>query len=141
MHPHDTCAHVLGSGSALEEGVTYSQVSAGHYHTVLLRSDGRAVACGRNDEGQCNIPGLRTWRETLTLSQATARKYVPQAFRVGIRVTTEAQVRLNQKSAPMPLEADLLALLDANDVGQVGRTHICALMRIGAVPSNVKKEG
>ena len=27
-------------------------------HTVLLRSDGVAVACGRNHHGQCNIPPL-----------------------------------------------------------------------------------
>ncbi|CAK0832031.1 unnamed protein product [Prorocentrum cordatum] len=27
-------------------------------HTVLLRSDGTAVACGRNDNGQCDIPAL-----------------------------------------------------------------------------------
>merc|ERR1712007_279754 len=27
-------------------------------HTVLLRSDGTAVACGNNDWGQCNIPEL-----------------------------------------------------------------------------------
>lgn len=27
-------------------------------HTVLLRSDGLAVACGRNDFGQCDIPPL-----------------------------------------------------------------------------------
>ena len=33
-------------------------MSAGPCHSVLLRSDGIAVACGRNDEGQCNIPPL-----------------------------------------------------------------------------------
>ena len=27
-------------------------------HSVLLRSDGAAVACGDNCLGQCNIPGL-----------------------------------------------------------------------------------
>ena len=30
---------------SLDEGVSYCQVSAGVYHTVLLRSDGHAVAC------------------------------------------------------------------------------------------------
>ena len=43
---------------ALPEGVVYTQVSAGRSHAVFLRSDGRAVACGRNDQGQCNIPAL-----------------------------------------------------------------------------------
>ena len=35
-----------------------TMASAGWQHTVLLRSDGRAVACGRNSDGQCNIPPL-----------------------------------------------------------------------------------
>ena len=29
-----------------------------HYHTVLLRSDGRSVACGDNEYDQCKIPPL-----------------------------------------------------------------------------------
>ena len=33
-------------------------VSAGRCHTVLLQSDGTAVACGSNAFGQCNIPPL-----------------------------------------------------------------------------------
>ncbi|CAL1152393.1 unnamed protein product [Cladocopium goreaui] len=33
-------------------------VSAGEYHTVLLRSDGCAVACGSNVDGQTRIPAL-----------------------------------------------------------------------------------
>ena len=32
--------------------------SAGGEHSVLLRSDGSAVACGLNDRGQCDIPPL-----------------------------------------------------------------------------------
>eukprot|EP00438_Fugacium_kawagutii_P033990 Skav211205 [mRNA] locus=scaffold934:24465:25352:- [translate_table: standard] len=45
----------------LDDGVTYTQVSAGGgfcSHTVLLRSDGCAVACGNDDDGQCQIPPL-----------------------------------------------------------------------------------
>ena len=34
----------------------YTQVFAGNAHSVLLRSDGSAVACGSNSTGQCNIP-------------------------------------------------------------------------------------
>lgn len=42
----------------LDEGVTYTQASAGMCHTVLLISDGSAVGCGRNDFGQHDIPPL-----------------------------------------------------------------------------------
>ena len=43
----------------LEEGVTYTQVSTGGRHlVVLLRSDGRAVACGHDATGQLHIPPL-----------------------------------------------------------------------------------
>ena len=38
--------------------MSYTQVSAGGDHTVLLRSDGTALACGNNEDGQCNIPPL-----------------------------------------------------------------------------------
>merc|ERR1739848_330229 len=38
--------------------MTYSQVSAGGSHTVLMRSDGCPVACGYNPDGRCNIPAL-----------------------------------------------------------------------------------
>ena len=34
-------------------------VSAGGQHTVLLQSDGQAVACGCNDHGQCDLPPLK----------------------------------------------------------------------------------
>eukprot|EP00438_Fugacium_kawagutii_P018618 Skav221477 [mRNA] locus=scaffold2365:24844:25497:- [translate_table: standard] len=42
----------------LEEGLSYTQVSAGDSHTVLLRSDGSVVACGDNGCGQGNVPFL-----------------------------------------------------------------------------------
>ena len=35
-----------------------SAMAAGSAHTVLLRSDGCAVACGLNHDGQCNFPTL-----------------------------------------------------------------------------------
>eukprot|EP00438_Fugacium_kawagutii_P015350 Skav202568 [mRNA] locus=scaffold2177:308492:311249:- [translate_table: standard] len=37
---------------------SFAMVSAGHYHSVLLRSDGSAVACGAKESGQCDIPPL-----------------------------------------------------------------------------------
>eukprot|EP00435_Cladocopium_sp_Y103_P075660 s9_g62.t1 len=39
-------------------GLSYTGVSAGRIHTVLLRSNGSVVACGANSRGQCNIPPL-----------------------------------------------------------------------------------
>lgn len=62
-----------------EQGVTYTQVSAGIFHSVLLRSDGTAIARGDNRLGQCSLPSLRTWAETLTFSQAKTRWYVLDA--------------------------------------------------------------
>ena len=53
----------------LDEGISYSQVSAGTSHTVLLRSDGQAVACGQNSDGRCSIPPLD---EGLSYSQVSA---------------------------------------------------------------------
>ena len=46
----------------------YIQVSAGSCHTVLLRSDGIAVACGVNDNGQCNIPPLEQGMSYIQIS-------------------------------------------------------------------------
>ncbi|CAK0816528.1 unnamed protein product, partial [Prorocentrum cordatum] len=43
---------------ALDGGLSYTQVAAGGAHTVLLRSDGTAVAFGSNDRGQCAVPAL-----------------------------------------------------------------------------------
>ncbi|CAL1150726.1 unnamed protein product [Cladocopium goreaui] len=35
--------------------MSYTQVFAGRDHTVLVRSDGSAVTCGTNEDGQCDI--------------------------------------------------------------------------------------
>jgi len=32
------------------------KIAAGVAHTVVLRSDGKVVAWGRNEDGQCNVP-------------------------------------------------------------------------------------
>jgi hypothetical protein len=59
----DGCAVAVGDNAygqcdipPLNEGMTYTQISAGGKHTVLIRSDGCAVAVGDNAYGQCNIP-------------------------------------------------------------------------------------
>ena len=44
---------------------TYVQVTAGAQHTVFLRSDGTALACGENFSGQCDIPVPRNLTYTL----------------------------------------------------------------------------
>ena len=51
-------------------------VVAGDAHTVLLRSDGTAVACGRNSDGQCDLPALEGG---LTYTCTLGRKLVLQA--------------------------------------------------------------
>ena len=55
--------------SPLDDGLTYLQVSAGGFHTVLLRSDGIAVTCGTceghgfqtltPDAGTCYVSDMR----------------------------------------------------------------------------------
>ena len=56
----------------MDEGLSYTQVSAGGAHTVLLRSDGSVVACGANNWGQCNIPPLD---EGLSYTQVSAGSF------------------------------------------------------------------
>ena len=43
---------------ALPPGLLYVEVSAGYWHSVALRSDGRVVAWGINNNGECNVPAL-----------------------------------------------------------------------------------
>ena len=45
---------------------------AGRDHTVLLRSDGKVVACGSNRGGQCSIPSLD---KGLSYSQVSAGQW------------------------------------------------------------------
>ena len=54
---------------ALAGDLQYVQASCGLAHTVLLQSDGQAVACGDNSSGACNIPRLE---ENLTYLQVSA---------------------------------------------------------------------
>ena len=42
----------------IDEGMADTRVSAGNGHTVILRSDGSAVAIGDNPIEQCNIQAL-----------------------------------------------------------------------------------
>lgn len=55
---------MLGAEGAVEDlyGEIRSKLpgqvlAVGFYHTAGLRSDGTAVACGKNDDGQCNVSG------------------------------------------------------------------------------------
>ena len=52
--------------------MAYAQVSAGKFHTVLLRSDGCAVAIGFNGDGHCSIPPLD---EGIAYTQISAGNY------------------------------------------------------------------
>ena len=57
---------------ALDGDLTYKQIAAGSYHTVLLRSEGAAVACGGNIDTQCDLPALDG---DLTYTQIAAGSY------------------------------------------------------------------
>ena len=41
--------------SAIREAMPRNRLAVGFYHTVGLKPDGTAVACGRNQEGQCDV--------------------------------------------------------------------------------------
>jgi alpha-tubulin suppressor-like RCC1 family protein/tetratricopeptide (TPR) repeat protein len=45
------------------------KISAGGYHTVGLKPDGKVVAVGNNDEGQCEVSG---WSDIVSVSAGTA---------------------------------------------------------------------
>ena len=49
----------------------YIQVSASVSHTALLRSDGNAVTCGCNDDGQSSIPPLEEGMSYIQVSAGT----------------------------------------------------------------------
>lgn len=44
--------------TAADRDGTYVEAAAGHFHTILLRNDGTAVAHGQNSEHQCDVPQL-----------------------------------------------------------------------------------
>lgn len=50
-------------------GLIYTQVASGEVHTVFLRSDGMAVACGSKMNGQRSLPALE---EGLVYTQVAA---------------------------------------------------------------------
>merc|ERR1712232_1306004 len=52
-----------------DAGLTYTQVVAGQFHSLLLRSDGTVAVCGQNEYGQCDIPVLNAG---LTYTQVAA---------------------------------------------------------------------
>lgn len=56
----------------LEKGTFYVQVAAGGFQTLLLRSDGTAVACGDNSSGEFEIPALD---EGISYIQVSAGTY------------------------------------------------------------------
>ncbi len=43
----------------------YKSISAGGYHTVGLKSNGTVIACGNNDNGQCNVS---KWKDIVSIS-------------------------------------------------------------------------
>ncbi len=43
----------------------YKSISAGGYHTVGLKSNGTVIACGNNDNGQCDVS---KWKDIVSVS-------------------------------------------------------------------------
>ena len=53
--PHSTVQGDRDLTAQIED-LTYTQVAAGWFYTVLLSSDGSAVACGCNGGRECDLP-------------------------------------------------------------------------------------
>ena len=43
----------------------YKSISAGGYHTIGLKSNGTVIACGNNDNGQCDVS---KWKDIISIS-------------------------------------------------------------------------
>ncbi|CAL1152386.1 unnamed protein product [Cladocopium goreaui] len=84
---------------AQEEEVALEQVSAGALHTVLLRSDGKAVACGQNTNGQRNIPRLE---DGLFYTQVSAGGYHTVLLRSDGQAVACGRNRHGQCKIPSP---------------------------------------
>merc|ERR1740121_495456 len=101
--------------------MTYTQVAAGDNHTVLLRSDGTAEACGRNGDGQCDLPALVG---DLTYTQVAAGSDHTVLLRsdgtaVACGCNDQGQCDLPAQSAGLTYAAHLLPalLLQASPLG------------------------
>ena len=84
---------VCGIAPALEDGLTYTHAAAGFLYTVLLQSDGRVVAFGLNDEGQCDVPALegpRHRRGHEQIASKERRRHVGAAARPRGRAARES---------------------------------------------------
>lgn len=68
--------------AAAREGLRPGRLAAGGYHTVGLKSDGTAVAAGRNDFGQCDVGG---WSD---ITQVSAGMFHTVALRKDGTVVT-----------------------------------------------------
>ena len=68
---------------------------------MLLRSDGSAVACGWNDDGQCDIPPLE---EGVCYTQVSAGGVVIQCFCEVMGVLLLAEGTMNGQCDIPPLE-------------------------------------
>ena len=97
---------------------SYTEVSAGEVRTVLLQSDGAAVACGDNPFGQCNIPSLKTLRELLS--------FAPRRYTCHDRLRFSDPVGVLQLD--LACQADALMLTCSSLAGLI---RCCPLQRVG----------
>ena len=62
------------------------------YHTVLLRSDGEVTVCGRNLDGQCNIPVLEKGVCYTKLTKFVGADHINGVFEhAGVRGASDSQ--------------------------------------------------
>ena len=109
----------------LEPGVTYTQVAAGHYHTVLLKSNGTAIAFGEGRIGCLRIPELE---EGVSYTQVAAGLYHTVLLRSDGRAVAIQEVADSQPACAIPtLETDVTYTQVA-----AGRSHTVLLKSDGS---------
>eukprot|EP00747_Dinoflagellata_sp_TGD_P046758 gnl/TRDRNA2_/TRDRNA2_144616_c1_seq1.p1 gnl/TRDRNA2_/TRDRNA2_144616_c1~~gnl/TRDRNA2_/TRDRNA2_144616_c1_seq1.p1 ORF type:complete len:146 (-),score=18.35 gnl/TRDRNA2_/TRDRNA2_144616_c1_seq1:8-445(-) len=113
-------------------------IAAGGFHTVLLRSDGTAVACGSNGYGQCQIPSLRSWTEWLSLQPARL-KYSGQTGQTRSLPTLVLQASFDGTAMHfVTLGGEERCQIKAAPIDRLADIHVQLLHKIGSLYSRVE---
>lgn len=91
-------------------------VFAGGQHTVLLRSDGRAIALGNNSCGQCNIPPLKAGQSYTQICAGTSHTVLLRSDGRAVACGLDFDGRCSIPSAPKGLSYTQVSAGDEHTV-------------------------